>query len=68
MKHGDFTGLAGDYSRFRPGYAPQVANAILGYVRRGAADIDVSKIDAVDVGAGHRHLDAHARGARPAIP
>jgi purine-cytosine permease-like protein len=32
MKHGDFTGLAGDYARFRPGYAPQVAAAILSYV------------------------------------
>ncbi len=47
MKHGDFTGLAGDYAAFRPGYAPQVATAILGYVGRDAADID-----AADVGAG----------------
>lgn len=47
MKHGDFTGLAGDYAKFRPGYAPQVATAILNYVAR-----DVAKIDATDVGAG----------------
>ncbi len=47
MKHGDFTGLAGDYARFRAGYAPQVATAILNYVGRDAASVD-----AVDVGAG----------------
>src|SRR5271166_122742 len=47
MKHGDFTGLAGDYAKFRPGYAPQVATAILSYVGRS-----VAAIDAVDVGAG----------------
>jgi ubiquinone/menaquinone biosynthesis C-methylase UbiE len=39
--------LAGDYSKFRPGYAPQVATAILGYVGRDAAGIDAS-----DIGAG----------------
>jgi ubiquinone/menaquinone biosynthesis C-methylase UbiE len=47
MKHGDFTGLAGDYAKFRPGYAPQVATAILSYVGRDAASID-----AADIGAG----------------
>jgi SAM-dependent methyltransferase len=47
MKHGDFTGLAGNYARFRPGYAPQVATAILGCVGR-----DVACVDAADVGAG----------------
>ena len=47
MKHGDFTGLAGDYARFRAGYAPQVVTAILGYVGR-----DPAAIDSVDVGAG----------------
>ena len=47
MKHGDFTGLAGDYARFRPGYAPQVAAAILSYVGR-----DPATIDAADIGAG----------------
>lgn len=47
MKHGDFTGLAGNYAKFRPGYAPQVAAAILGYAGRNAAIID-----AADIGAG----------------
>ena len=47
MKHGDFTGLADDYARFRPGYAPQVATAILSYVGR-----DRTSVDAADVGAG----------------
>jgi ubiquinone/menaquinone biosynthesis C-methylase UbiE len=47
MKHGDFTGLAGDYARFRPGYAPQVGTAILSYVGR-----ELAGIDAVDIGAG----------------
>ena len=47
MKHGDYTGLAGDYARFRPGYAPQVARAILSYVGRAAAGIH-----AADIGAG----------------
>ena len=47
IKHGDFTGLAGDYAKFRPGYAPQVASAILSYVGRAAASVD-----AADIGAG----------------
>jgi len=47
MKHGDFTGLARDYATFRPGYAPQVATAILGYLER-----DSASVDAADVGAG----------------
>ena len=47
MKHGDFTGLAADYAKFRPGYAPQVANAILALVPRAPAGAD-----AADVGAG----------------
>jgi ubiquinone/menaquinone biosynthesis C-methylase UbiE len=47
MKHGDFTGLAGNYARFRAGYAPQVATAILQYVGRDAAGVD-----AADIGAG----------------
>ncbi len=47
MRHGDFTGLAGDYAKFRAGYAPQVATAILGYLGR-----DPGSIDAVDAGAG----------------
>jgi ubiquinone/menaquinone biosynthesis C-methylase UbiE len=51
MKHGDFTGLAGDYARFRPGYAPQVATAILAYVTCHVKR-DVASIDAADIGAG----------------
>jgi ubiquinone/menaquinone biosynthesis C-methylase UbiE len=47
VKHGDFTGLATDYAQFRPGYAPQVATAVLSCVGRDAADID-----AADIGAG----------------
>jgi len=47
MKHGDFTGLAEDYSSYRPDYAPAVLNAIIGIVGK-----QVPNIDAVDVGAG----------------
>jgi SAM-dependent methyltransferase len=47
MKHGDFTGLAGDYATFRPGYAPEVATAVIGYLER-----DRANVDAADVGAG----------------
>lgn len=47
MKHGDFTGLANNYAKFRPGYAPQVATAIVNYVGR-----EPKSIDAADVGAG----------------
>ncbi len=47
MKHGDFTGLAEDYARYRPGYAPAVRAALLGLLGRSAA-----ALDAVDVGAG----------------
>jgi ubiquinone/menaquinone biosynthesis C-methylase UbiE len=47
LKHGDYTGLAGGYAKFRPGYAPQVATAILGFVDR-----DTANVDAADVGAG----------------
>ena len=47
LKHGDYTGLAGDYAKFRPGYAPQVATAILGLV-----GLNPANIDAADIGAG----------------
>jgi len=47
MKHGDFTGLSGNYAKFRSGYAPQVVSAILGYLGRPAGTVD-----AADVGAG----------------
>lgn len=39
--------MAGDYAKFRPGYAPQVATAILGFLGKEPA-----KVDAADVGAG----------------
>jgi ubiquinone/menaquinone biosynthesis C-methylase UbiE len=62
MKHGDFTGLAGDYAKFRPGYAPQVATAILGYVTHHVGRA-AATIDAADIGAGTgiwtRTLAAH---------
>lgn len=47
MKHGDFTGLAEDYTHYRPDYAPAVLRALLGIVGK-----PVAEIDAVDVGAG----------------
>src|SRR5579864_6809582 len=47
MKHGDFTALAGDYARFRPGYAPSVITAMLALVGR-----PLTQIDSADVGAG----------------
>lgn len=47
IKHGDFTSLAVDYAKYRPGYAAQVVTAILGYLGRDAASVD-----AADVGAG----------------
>jgi len=45
--HGDFTGLAGDYSRYRPGYSPSVVSAVLALLDRPFAEADVA-----DVGAG----------------
>jgi SAM-dependent methyltransferase len=58
LKHGDFSGLAEDYAKFRPSYAPQVAAAIIGYVGR-----DAGSVDAADIGAGTgiwtRMLAAH---------
>jgi SAM-dependent methyltransferase len=47
MKHGDFTGLAEDYTRYRPDYSAAVLDAVLGVLRRPPAELD-----AVDVGAG----------------
>ena len=47
MKHGDFTGLADKYSRYRPGYSESVLTAVLALVGKPAGLIDV-----VDVGAG----------------
>lgn len=46
-KHGDFSGLADDYSRYRPGYSDSVLTALLALV-----DKPPGTIDAADVGAG----------------
>jgi SAM-dependent methyltransferase len=47
IKHGNFDSLAGDYARYRPGYAPSIVTAVLSLVKR-----PTSEVDAVDVGAG----------------
>lgn len=61
---GDFTGLAADYSRHRPGYCPSVLSALLGLLQRPAAQLDV-----VDVGAGTGIWTrmVAARGVRSAV-
>lgn len=46
-KLGDFTGLAENYSKFRPAYSPFVLDSLLGLLDKSQADIDF-----VDVGAG----------------
>lgn len=46
-KPGDFTGLADDYSKYRPDYCPSVLSALLGMLEK-----PISGIDFVDVGAG----------------
>jgi len=47
LKPGEFTGLADDYSRYRPDYCPSVLNALLGLFA-----MPVDRIDFADVGAG----------------
>jgi len=47
MKHGDFTDLADNYAKYRPGYSPFVLDSILGLTGKMATDII-----AADVGAG----------------
>ncbi|MEU4898275.1 class I SAM-dependent methyltransferase [Streptomyces sp. NPDC044780] len=47
LKHGDFTSLAKDYSKYRQGYAPSVVSSLIGLLG-GTAE----NCDAVDVGAG----------------
>ncbi|MFH8612543.1 class I SAM-dependent methyltransferase [Streptomyces sp. NPDC018029] len=47
LKHGDFTSLAEDYSKYREGYAPSVVSALVGLLGGSAG-----ACDAVDVGAG----------------
>ncbi len=58
IKHGNFDSLAGDYSQYRPGYAPSIVPAVLSLIGRPA-----SEVDAVDIGAGTgiwtRMLAAH---------
>ncbi|MBV9549852.1 MAG: class I SAM-dependent methyltransferase [Alphaproteobacteria bacterium] len=44
---GDFTGLAGDYEKYRPGYCPDVVKAIVSLLSQPA-----DQSDAADVGAG----------------
>lgn len=46
-KHGDFTGLAENYSKYRPAYSESVLTALLSLVGKPVAEIDAS-----DVGAG----------------
>lgn len=46
-KLGDFTELASDYARYRPGYSPTVLAAIVGLLPRPAEELE-----AVDIGAG----------------
>ena len=47
IKAGDFTGLAEDYAKNRPDYAPSVLTALLSLTGKATADIDFA-----DVGAG----------------
>jgi len=47
VTHGDYTGLAADYARYRPGYAASVATAIVSLLTH-----PLSLIDAADIGAG----------------
>lgn len=47
LQAGDFTGLAGDYSKHRPDYCPSVLKALLSLLDRPISDVDF-----VDVGAG----------------
>lgn len=47
IKHGDFTGLAENYSKYRPAYSLSVRDALLALVKKPA-----SQVDAADVGAG----------------
>lgn len=47
LKHGDFSGLAGDYSKYRPAYSETILDALLALIGKPA-----SAIDAADIGAG----------------
>lgn len=48
MKHGDFSDLAENYARYRPGYAPFVLDAFLALAAAG----DPAVLHCADVGAG----------------
>lgn len=60
LRHGDFTGLAENYARFRPGYSDAVLSAILGIVGK-----PTSQIDAADVGAGTGIWTRMVAGRKP---
>ena len=47
IKPGDFTGLASNYSKYRPDYSKSVLDAIKGLIRKNQSEINF-----VDVGAG----------------
>jgi SAM-dependent methyltransferase len=47
LKHGDFTGLAANYSKYRPAYCASVLRALLALVPKPPA-----AIEAADIGAG----------------
>ncbi|MBU1247078.1 MAG: class I SAM-dependent methyltransferase [Proteobacteria bacterium] len=47
MKHGDFSSLADDYAKYRPGYSPMVLSALFGMASDPKKDLSVA-----DVGAG----------------
>ena len=47
FKSGDFTGLAEDYSNYRPDYCPSVLNGLLGLFEQDKNDLDFA-----DIGAG----------------
>lgn len=47
MKHGDFTELAEEYARYRPGYAPLISDTLFGLAAPGGGPLDI-----VDAGAG----------------
>ncbi len=47
MRHGDFSGLAENYTKYRPDYSVAVLDAILGLLKTPA-----TAADAVDIGAG----------------
>jgi ubiquinone/menaquinone biosynthesis C-methylase UbiE len=47
LKHGDFTGLAENYARYRPSYSADVLSAILGMIGKPASTLAVA-----DIGAG----------------